>query len=350
MRNALLLALGLSICPSAAALAVDLTKLDRPAVKLPELQSGAVQYCLLVFGPDAAQRVMLVHDGDRLFVDRNGNGDLTEPGETVAADAHDSKPAEGVYLFKAGDIPSPAGEHKDLRVAWMNVDHMRIFDSTIATRLDREPKFRGCWISLDVVMPGHQGQAIDGRVNQMTTVIDCHGLLEFAPRVEDAPIVHFGGPWQVTLSGKETWHIGRKQDVVLVVGTPGVGPGTTASIAYENVIPAELKPKLEVTYPAADGETPLAETYELTQRCCHVNFHGDVAVPAKLSPGVATVRISLPGWPGTTVADTQHDVQIVAPPSGPKTEPVSSRLAGKLRHQNPGSMIAASSFRRMASE
>ena len=101
---------------------------------------------------------MLVHDGDRLYVDRNGNGDLTEPGETVVAEARDSKPAEGVFLFKAGDIPDAAGEHKDLRVAWMNVDHMRIFSSTVAARLDREPNFRGCWISLDVVMPGHQGQ------------------------------------------------------------------------------------------------------------------------------------------------------------------------------------------------
>jgi WD40 repeat protein len=344
MRNALLLALSLSLCPSAATMAIDLAKIERPAVKLPEPRSAAVQYCLLVFGPDAAQRVMLVHDGDRLFVDRNGNGDLTEPGETVAADRRDSKPAEGVFSFKAGDIPTAAGEHKDLRVSWMNIDHMQLFDPAITARLKREPKFRGCLISLDVVMPGHQGQALDGRVNQMTTLSDCHGLLEFAPRVEDAPIVHFGGPWHVTLSGAETWNIGRSQDVALVVGTPGVGPGTTAAIAYENVIPAGLKPKLEITFPAADGETPLAETCELPVRCCGVNFHGDVAVPAEVPPGVATVRISLPGWPGTTVADTRHDVQILPAPPGPQAEPVSSRLAGKLQHQRGNAIIAAIQF------
>jgi hypothetical protein len=36
---------------------------------------------LLVFGTDARDRVWLVHDGDTLFVDRNGNGDLTDDGE-----------------------------------------------------------------------------------------------------------------------------------------------------------------------------------------------------------------------------------------------------------------------------
>ena len=178
----------------------------------------------------------------------------------------------------------------------------------------------------------------------MKPIIDCQGLFEFAPRVEDAPIVHFGGPWQITLSGQDTWHIGRKQDVVLVVGTPGVGPGTTTAIAYENVIPAPLKPKLDVTFPSADGTTPLAESYELSQRCCGINLHGDVAVPANVPPGVATVRISLPGWAGTTVAATEHDVQILPALPGPKTEPISSRLVRKLQHQNPSGTIQAVHF------
>ena len=50
---------------------------------------------LLVFGPKAEHRSWLVVDGDGieadsgrvLYLDRNGNGDLTEPGDRVELDA-----------------------------------------------------------------------------------------------------------------------------------------------------------------------------------------------------------------------------------------------------------------------
>ncbi len=344
MRRSLVLALSLSVCPCASLLAIDLAKIDRPAIKLPELRSGAARYCLLVFGPGAAKRVWLVHDGDRLYVDRNGNGDLTEPGETVAADAISSKPAEGVFSFKAGDVPDADGTHKELNVAWTKIDHMKDLVPLISERLQRDPQFRGCWISLDVAMPGHHGQGIGGRVNQSATINDCHGLLEFAARVEDAPIIQFGGPWEVTFPGRDTWRAGRKNEVYLVVGTKGVGPGTTACVAYENVIPAGLKPKLEVTYPSADGKTPLVRTYELTRRCCGVNLYGDVAVPAEVPSGMATVNVSLQSWASTTIAATKHNIDILPALAGPKVELVSSRLAQKLEHEHHDATITHVQF------
>src|SRR5262249_50065817 len=57
----------------------DLTKIDRTIAKEPAYKSRP-KYCLLVFGPEAKTRVWLVLDGDRLYVDRNGNGDLTDDG------------------------------------------------------------------------------------------------------------------------------------------------------------------------------------------------------------------------------------------------------------------------------
>lgn len=47
---------------------------------------AAVQYfALFVLGPDEDLRVWMVADGDRLYVDSNGNGDLTERGERFDA-------------------------------------------------------------------------------------------------------------------------------------------------------------------------------------------------------------------------------------------------------------------------
>lgn len=65
--------------------AVDLAKIDRSLRKEPAYESKQPQYCLLVFGPEAKTRVWVVLDGDGLYLDRNGNGDLTDSGERIAA-------------------------------------------------------------------------------------------------------------------------------------------------------------------------------------------------------------------------------------------------------------------------
>src|SRR5687767_5410138 len=65
--------------------AVDLTTIDRTIRKEPTYQSTKPLYCLLVFGPEAKTRVWMVLDDDVLYLDRNGNGDLTEPGERLEA-------------------------------------------------------------------------------------------------------------------------------------------------------------------------------------------------------------------------------------------------------------------------
>ena len=80
----LALTLGTLVLGVVPAQAVDLIKIDRTIAKEPVYQSKP-KYCLLVFGPEAKTRVWLVRDGDLLYVDRNGNGDLTEKGERHTA-------------------------------------------------------------------------------------------------------------------------------------------------------------------------------------------------------------------------------------------------------------------------
>ena len=63
----------------------DLSKVDRTIVKEPSNLSQP-GYCLMVFGPRAEVRIWMIKDGERLYVDRNANGDLTEPDESLCAD------------------------------------------------------------------------------------------------------------------------------------------------------------------------------------------------------------------------------------------------------------------------
>ena len=74
MRRLVLPALLLVCAPLSAA---DLSRIERKIAKEPAYQSQQPGYCLLVFGQEAKTRVWVVRDGDTLFVDRNGNGDLT---------------------------------------------------------------------------------------------------------------------------------------------------------------------------------------------------------------------------------------------------------------------------------
>ena len=76
MRPAFTALLGLlwAAAPSAA---VDYAKIDRTVVKEPAYHSKTPKYALLLFGPEAKVRVWVVLDGDVLYLDRDGNGDLT---------------------------------------------------------------------------------------------------------------------------------------------------------------------------------------------------------------------------------------------------------------------------------
>ena len=61
----------------------DLSKVDRTIVKEPSALSQP-RFCLMVFGPRAEVRIWMIKNGERLYVDRNANGDLTESEESLA--------------------------------------------------------------------------------------------------------------------------------------------------------------------------------------------------------------------------------------------------------------------------
>jgi hypothetical protein len=241
--------------------AVDLAQLEKKITKEPAYKSKP-KYCLLVFGPEAKTRVWLALDGDVLYVDRNGNSDLTEEGEKVAANKRDD--SDG-YTFKVGDVRDGALLHKNLTVFVSLLANLREPDESIKAIVAKDSKACGCSLSQEVEMPGWKGVA--GRVLHLAGA-DVNGMLQFADRPQDAPVVHFGGPWQVTCSNRHRLTAGRETDVVLRVGTPGNGPGATSFIGYDGVIPEKVYPTLEIVYPPKrPGDDPVRQRYEIRDRC-----------------------------------------------------------------------------------
>ncbi|MCI0462301.1 MAG: hypothetical protein L0Z62_35565 [Gemmataceae bacterium] len=271
IRWALVLAAGwLAAGPASA----DTPQVDRSMGKEPVYQTKAPKYGLLVCGPEGKDRVWLVRDGDTLFVDRNGNGDLTEPGEKIAAEKRPGQdPEEEGYSFDVGDLTVGGRTHKGLQMYVIRLKQYA--DSSLGKRpdvkaaLEKDPQAAAVGIKVDVEVPGIQGGGSGGRVAFLAGPIDLTGVFQLTDTPAEAPVVHLGGPLQITFYlERPTLRVGRGGEFILVVGTPGVGPGTFAMVVYQDTIPEDAKPVAEFSLPAArSGDPPIQEKVTITDRC-----------------------------------------------------------------------------------
>src|SRR5437867_3907462 len=140
--------------------AADLAKVDRAIGKEPAYKSKP-KYCLLVFGPEMKTRVWLVQDGDILYVDRNGSGDLTEPGKKIAAEKKEGA-EENEYTFKIGEIRDGGLVHKDLQVFVSKLDNIANQDELAKAFSAKNPKAPGYYVALEMQMPGWKGTGVGG--------------------------------------------------------------------------------------------------------------------------------------------------------------------------------------------
>jgi hypothetical protein len=266
MRNTMWIISTILLFPPVAA-AADLTKIERSIRKEPVYQSKTPRYCLLVFGPEARARVWLVLDGKRLFVDRNGNGDLTDDGEPVASKkGFEQYGPDGQFYFEAGDILDGPRTHKDLLLTVTNFAADSLWRSDKLKKWIREaPEGRGYSLQLTVDWRGYLKDQI--RAAQTVGPWDDFGMLVFADKPGNAPILHLGGPLRIVCEEKGKLIVGREKELTLKITTTGLGAGTTAGFSYTS-IPETTVPRVEITYPPEKpGEPPLKRHYELKERC-----------------------------------------------------------------------------------
>ena len=244
----------------------DLTKIARSIRKEPAYQSKTPRYCLLVFGPEAQTHVWLVLDGKTLYVDRNGNGDLTEDGEKFAAKKGVDYLEEDIFDVDA--IRDGARTHKNLTLIVRKVAYLAGNYPEMKEKITQLPGGRGCHLHADIELPGWKGKGEGGRIRQLVAFLDPRGFLVFADKPQDAPIIHFGGPWQIQCRRSDHLMVGQEAELTLSIATPGLGAGTTAYLYYDGTIPEKIHPHIEITYPQAKpGEPPLKRLYELKGRC-----------------------------------------------------------------------------------
>lgn len=204
---------------TAQAMAEGTPKIDRAIAKEPVYQTKQPEYWLLVFGPDATTRVWVVRDGDVLYVDRNGDGDLTGADERV--------PFKDGGLAQA--LPIAAGKTPFAITSLHTMEAGRYY-----VRVEAE-----------------------GKRLQYASV-------KPASRREDAPVLHFDGPLVMGLahtdpSQQPLRRSSKPYDFSVLVTTAGPAQKEAWGpvIDHQKYVPADVHPVAEFEFvpKKAGGET-----------------------------------------------------------------------------------------------
>lgn len=243
----------------------DLTQVERAIAKEPSYQTRSPKYCLLVFGLDARTRVWLVQDGDALYVDRNGNGDLTDDGPPVRAKAEGDR----YRSFAVGNLTLDGLAHKDLTVTQSKADAESVGHAAEWERVRKSGPEPWTWsVGVTAERAADDPRPLPRRVGYIANG-DGTGMLLFADRPGDAPVIHFNGPFTLGLQDRrQRLIVGDRTSLAIGVGPQGIGPGTFAFIRYPNTIPADAYPEADITFPTAStGQEPIRRNYTLKDRC-----------------------------------------------------------------------------------
>lgn len=242
------------------------------------------RYCLLIIGETEMRRVWLVLDGnDTLYVDRNGNRNLTEPDEKLSV-AHkiETPEAPKTIAFHYFRIPEVGGVEMTLTVAVPNSNYE---PTSEAEKKDaRESKVHG-W------KPGRLTRALNGNGPMFTSD------LVFCKIPANAQVAWIGGPLEI-ISGAEA--VGRKPKatpkraaVSVLIGARGL-PTTGASSPslyslHVSAVPEDIYPV--ATFHTEEGPISLS----LDQTANHT-FSGLMEFPKNEKRASIGVELSFPEW------------------------------------------------------
>jgi len=289
-RYTLLAAMLFCILPTTTQ-AVDLTTIDRSSKKEPSYQSESPRYCLLIFGKEVRTRVWLIVDGQRLYIDRNGNGDLTEPGELIESNTI----AESFeQILKADEMTG----HKNYRtISSFDVDQIREANGPTVHEDLELSVYDHDRFSCSIDLASGRYQSVGGRWS--------HPKPRLATRPQDAPIIHFDGP--VTFARHEpTLFLTRRttgigdRTIRVWIGTPGLGEGTFARHSTLTFLGGDDHRMVtaDFEFPGNDVRgDPITRRDQLRFRTCNgYGYCSHVRAPVEAGSGVAKITLSAPDW------------------------------------------------------
>jgi hypothetical protein len=223
MRTALLVLFALSLT-TAPVSAVDYSQFDRKIAREPAYRSKNPRYGLLLFGPKAALRVWLVLDGEELYLDRNGDGDLT------GKDKH----MGNLSQVKDVTLADPDGKTK------------YVITSINSYQLGKPPEHH-LMVNVDIRGPLSYRQYCDLKTVEKPSkaaLAHFHGPLTAGPRT-----INWKVPSELTLPAGE-----KPGELYVMIGTMSAEHGCWVVVRNHNgnecAFAREVRPVVEVEFPA----------------------------------------------------------------------------------------------------
>jgi hypothetical protein len=236
--------------PASEVRAADLSKVDRTIRKQP-VYKGQPHYALLLFGPEAKTRVWVVKDGETLYVDRNGDGDLTGKDERLTLE-YANQNLNGYGGLRNCNIEIRDADKQTRYV----IQAIGIYPENDKTKAE---------LHLDAVVE-IKGPRVSYRQY-------CDAQLGASP--DKAAIAHYHGPLMIEprrIYWKLTPELSRLPtgdpagEISAVVGTMDAERGCWVVVRSEE-LPKDLHPVVEVEYRASKTGAAIKQRYRLEQRC-----------------------------------------------------------------------------------
>jgi hypothetical protein len=266
LRHVVRSAASVVLALAAAASADDLAKIDRTIAKAPKYHAAKQYYALLALGPESEKRVWFVIDGNDLYVDANGDGDLTQPGERCSTPFLGRQ--EGfIPRWREWRLPKLALSERctgvtvhfaELNTAWRpaadagNRTEMERVMAVVATTPD---------VNITTIEVGVPGSATQF----------CNAM--FSTSAATAPVFRMDASLTV---GVVEWIaprvLGRTphdETLQVAVGAKGLGGAQAGCFSYlmYKGLPADARPVADVEFPAADGKRLPSRRFELRDKC-----------------------------------------------------------------------------------
>ena len=225
----------------------NLTKVDRSIGNQPTYRTREPRYCLVVFGSEEKYRIWLVLDGDTLYVDRNGDGNLTETGKSTRAESTDAD----VISFKPITIYRPDGKTEE-KLTFVLYGWSDYRAGKYTTKVN--PAFHVGWKGRTFGSWGDEtGSSVWGTSPQNAPVLLVDGPLQmgFEVPADSAFSCHNNGVCSLSVG----------------VGTKGLGKGSFVHLCY-NVIPNNVHPTAVLEFQnKMPGRPPVRVSTVLKERC-----------------------------------------------------------------------------------
>lgn len=288
---------------------IDLAKIERKIRHEPKYQ-GQPHYALFLFGPHAEHKVWFVVDGDSVaYIDRNGNGDLTDPEDKVELDqqatARFGRTSSGylksMHIFPLGEV---FGSSLNFHLWVRNLDFDMSGERPVIQKWYQEMSDKH-WVNGSLYRVGKE------KMHSQNPL-----LLTQTP--EEAQISRFDGPLTFSLSRSdytklEDWP--RKTQLSIHIGWENLlakdcsSKGFALTSLATTDLPPEIHPEAVISYEDSTGKQH-QERLVLNERCCGNQFYTSFRAPRNVASDTVKVLVQFPSDCNLASVPAQFDIPV----------------------------------------